>query len=163
MIPCAQIGRTLKHLTAAYSRVHGPEALLPRRKEPFEPRRNAEFRSLPHGTPLGSRRLDWNAPFFVMIWAVLTLAGCAGFRKAEVTVPSGTTFSNLHLSRAHLLWRIGGVTMETPTAAQLRGLVKGDYALIRPPPSKTDPFGTIFGTNMKPKLSPTPPYKIEAI
>ena len=145
MVPSSQVGLVLRSLCDAYAREHGPEALLPRRKEPFEPRRNAEFRALKPGTRLGSRSLAWDTPFFVTLWAVLTVAGSTGFRKAEVAVPSGQQFSNMHLSRDHLQWLIGGSLVPCPSLLQLQTLKLGDYALIRPPPSKTDPFGTIFG------------------
>lgn len=145
MVPTRQIGLTLRALTSRYARVHGPESLLPNRKEPFEPRRIAEFRRLPRGTRLGSRVLDWNTPFFTMIYALFTVAGSTGFRKAEVCVPSGDAFTNMHLSRNHLWWRIRGLDTQFPSVAQLRSLQQGDFALIRPPPSKTDPFGTTFG------------------
>ena len=80
-----------------------------------------------------------------MIYALFTVAGSTGFRKAEVCVPSGDVFTNMHLSRNHLWWRIRGLDVQFPSVAQLRALQRGDYALIRPPPSKTDPFGTTFG------------------
>ena len=47
-----------------------------------------------------------------------------------------------HISFGHLTWRIGGKDLAAPTAAQLLALGEGDYAILRPPPSKADPFGT---------------------
>jgi hypothetical protein len=153
MVPCAAVGQTLKHLTDEYAREHGPESLLPKRKQPFEPRRVAEFRTrVSAGANVAGRPLDWTTPFFVMLWAVITLASNAGFRKAEVAVPAGSEFSNMRLSRAHLVWRLvnpaspkGFDVLPDPPAERLRALRPGDYAMIQPPPSKTDPWGTTWG------------------
>ena len=52
---------------------------------------------------------------------------------------------NTHISRASLRWFIGGVTVSDPTVEQLQSLTESDYALIVPPPSKTDRFGIVWG------------------
>ena len=150
MVPAKQIGRTLKHLTTKYAEEHGYDALLPVRKEPFPPSRVPEFRRISTASVVCGRALDWAAPFFIMIWAVICLASSAGFRKAELTVRSGAAFTVRSISRANLVWRFtnGDGTFRdvaNPSAARLRALRAGDYALVRPPPSKTDQWGTVFG------------------
>ena len=44
-----------------------------------------------------------------------------------------------------LRWMIGGVIYDAPTTEQLRNLKNGDYALLRPPPSKADQFSLHWG------------------
>jgi len=133
-----------------YAEEHGYDALLPVRKEPFPPSRVPEFRRISTPSVVCGRALDWAAPFFIMIWAVICLASSAGFRKAELTVRSGASFAARSISRANLVWRFanGDGTFRdvaNPSAARLRALRAGDYALVRPPPSKTDQWGTVFG------------------
>ena len=154
MVPASAVGRMLLHLTNAYAAEHGPESLLPNRKSPFAPKRAAEFLRVAPGTRVCRWLLDWSTPFFIMLWAVITLAGSAGFRKAELTVPSSDTFTNMRMSRAHLVWRLvnptlpcGYETVANPSAERLRNLRDGDYAMVRPPPSKTDPWGTTYGND----------------
>ena len=49
------------------------------------------------------------------------------------------------LSRARLVWVIAGVPVHFPTRVQLDSLTEGGYAVLMPPPSKTDQFGVIWG------------------
>ncbi len=69
-----------------------------------------------------------------------------GFRKSEVSVQHEGLFDpTTHLTRSSLSWCIGGVLIWSPTTEDLAGLTETDYAIITPPPSKTDQFGVIWG------------------
>ena len=50
-----------------------------------------------------------------------------------------------HLTRASLMWSIRGAIVASPSQQQLDNLVETDYAILLPPPSKTDAFGVIWG------------------
>jgi hypothetical protein len=136
----------LRALLRQYIVDHGPEALLPRRKEPLHAGILRRIRLLAPGTRIGRRVLDWGAPFFVMIWAVLTVGLAAGFRKCELAVANGAAFGTTDLSRAHLTWRIGGVDYAVLTPELFSVLCSTDFAVLRPIPTKNDAFGDIFGT-----------------
>ena len=78
------------------------------------------------------------------------MAQC-GFRKAEVALASGDEFGPMHLSMANVVWRIAAASPDgpdgkhtfiaCPTKEQLALLAEGDYAAVRPPPSKVDQLG----------------------
>ena len=53
----------------------------------------------------------------------------------------------MHISWDNLTWSIGGEKIYAPTAAQLRSLKEGDFAIVRPPPSKADPWSARWGNN----------------
>ena len=150
MVSCSQLGAVLKGLTTAFILEHGAEALLPSRREPLGPDLlrliiggHSATRS---GQALASHVIDWDAPFFISLAAMFAVAGSTGFRKAEVALPSATTFDDRRLSRASLLWRIDGTLHADPSAELLRSLVADrDFAVIKPPRSKADQDGTKFG------------------
>ena len=50
------------------------------------------------------------------------------------------------MSCASLTWRIGGEDVPCPTVAQLLALRPGDFAVLKPPPSKADQFGMRWGS-----------------
>jgi hypothetical protein len=126
---------------------HGPEALLPERKEPYNDRVLAAVRNVAPGTAIAGRRLDWAADFFVAFWAALNLTRAAGMRKAEVTVATAADFSAATLSYASLVWRIKGVLIAAPTTEDIRRLTVGDAVAVKPGPSKADQHGEKFGSN----------------
>jgi hypothetical protein len=63
-------------------------------------------------------------------------------RKAEVafTHPEATP-----VTRAAVSWIVRGAAVPSLTKAQLLGLKEGDYVVLKPPPSKADPFALIWG------------------
>ena len=50
-------------------------------------------------------------------------------------------------SRASVVYRIGGFLCASPSVAQLQRMGRGDCAILTPPPSKADQFGTVWGAN----------------
>ena len=138
-----------------YALMHGPEALLPQRKEPLTGVMICNMLELPTGTRLGpSTVIDWDRLEWASLRGVICLLAQSGFRKAEVSLPSGVEFGPMHLSLANLVWRIRAVEEDGgerliiyPTVEQLRKLAPGDYALLRPPPSKADQLGLHWGAD----------------
>ena len=79
---------------------------------------------------------------------MVALSAGTGFRKAEVALPNGEEMDDRRLRRASLLWEIDGTIHVSPSPAQLRSLVRGrDKAIIRPPRSKADQHGVIWGAH----------------
>jgi hypothetical protein len=138
------VRRVFIALVKAYVELHGPDALMPKRKEPLDAARIAKMLALPNGTRLGRRTLNWTDPFFVVLKAVFCTGFAAAFRKAEMLPPSaeGTLAC---LTRASVSWLIDGALLANPSDEQLRNLKAGDYCVIKPPPCKNDVFGLHFG------------------
>jgi len=123
---------------------HGPESLIPARKEPFSSSDLMTVLRLPSGTQLGKHKLDWSVFLFVSFKALLCTGLSAAFRKAELCTQDGKSYERGHLSRASVAWRIGGIEISQASHAQLRKLRRGDLVAIRPPLCKNDPFGQWF-------------------
>jgi len=159
MVSCAHIAAVLHGLTMHHVQEHGPESILPNRKEPISPALTRSILTTPKGTKLGSKSLDWSTPLFMCLGTMFALGMNTGFRKAEVALPNGTAFDDRRLRRSSVLWRIDGAFFADPSAAQLLAMVPGrDVGVVRPPRSKADQAGVKFGT--KPiylALDPTDP------
>ena len=146
MVATSLLAAVMKGITMRHVREHGSESLLPERKEPIGPDLTRLLLGTPVGTALGSKRLDWSSPLFLSLGAMIALAAGTGFRKAEVALPAGCDFDDRRLRRSSLLWEIDGVLCADPSPALLGGLVSGrDKAVLKPPRSKADQDGTIFG------------------
>jgi hypothetical protein len=103
--------------------------------------------STPNGTKLGNTIVDWSSPTFLSLSAMITLGQGTGFRKSEVALPDNTPFDDRRLRRSSLLWLIDGVLHADPPTSLLQNLTPlRDMAVIKPPRSKADQDGTIFGT-----------------
>ena len=99
------------------------------------------------GKKIGSRTVDMSHPGWASLAALFATMAQTGFRKAEVSLAAGASWTKAHISLANVSWLIGGVIVIYPTVEQLRGLRKGDYCLLRPPPSKADPLGLHWGAS----------------
>jgi hypothetical protein len=93
----------LSHIRA-YIALHGPESLVPARKEPFSNSDLVTVLRLPSGTQLGKYRLDWSDFLFVSFKALLCTGLSAAFRKAELCTQDGKSYERGHLSRASVAW-----------------------------------------------------------
>ena len=85
----------------------------------------------------------WVDDFGVSIRALIHVLSQTGFRKAEVAL-GNEPWGMRHISFANVQWFLDGTLVTNPTAAQLRGLKTGDYAVVVPPPSKADPWGQVW-------------------
>jgi len=122
MVSCKQLGMIFKGLTARQIAEHGADSLLPDRKGPIDPpltRRLLQIKAV------GPRAVDWASPLFLSIAVAFTLAGAAGFRKAEAALPSSTALDDRRLRRSSLLWRLGGAVVADPSPAQIEAMVPG--------------------------------------
>jgi integrase len=79
-------------------------------------------------------------------WAALwALLAQTGMRKAEIALPPGEKFALKHFSWDNISWRIGGKPHARLTQELFAQLSSGDTMIVRPPPSKADPFGLRWG------------------
>ena len=93
------------------------------------------MRAAPADSTARPHKLDWTAPFFLSVFALLATCLFAAFRKCEVALQNGRAFDRMRLTRASLRWRVGGVTHAAPSREMLLSLRAGDYAIISPPPA----------------------------
>ena len=148
MVSTKQLTMVLNGITAAHVAEHGSESLLPNRKNPIGPALTRRILATPAGTTLGARTLDWSDTLFLNLGAMFALAQSTGFRKAEVALPNDTPFDDRRLRRCSILWQIDGIIYADPTPDQLRALVRGrDKVLVKPPRSKADQHGVIWGAH----------------
>ena len=82
------------------------------------------------------------------------VASSSGFRKAELFQSNSETF---YLTWELVSWIIDGPGCPDPSNDQLQNMKEGDFAVITPPPSKSDQFNTVWGT-----LPVYLPYKDES-
>ena len=136
-----------QYISVEYALVHGPEALIPRRREGITRdmvRRMLE--ALP-GLATSSRAYPSIFPGSWLernVRAVLCVSASGGFRKAEVSLPEGDEFTAMHMSRASLFFIIDGAIERSPSVVQLASMRFGDQAGIIACPCKNDPLGIHF-------------------
>jgi hypothetical protein len=148
MVSTKQLTMIMNGITAAHVAEHGSESLLPQRKDPIGPDLARQLLSTPNGTTLGSKTLNWDDALFMNLGTMFALGVSTGFRKAEVALPSGSTFDDRRLRRSSVLWEINGALHTDPDPELLRSLVPGrDKAVIKPPRSKADQSGVIWGAH----------------
>jgi hypothetical protein len=71
----------------------------------------------------------------------------SGLRKAEVS-SLRRVFTKKCMSRASVAWVINGVTHTEVTPDMMASMVPGrDYAMVTPPPSKSDRYGVVWGNS----------------
>lgn len=150
MVPMSAVTPVLKSMTSKYMRKYGYRTLLPRRREPWRNKHLKKMFAMRGNTrlTLGGIRVS-HTVFWKSFFALEeTLAQC-GMRSSEALVQKVADWHpSDHLSRASLLWVFHDKPSQpvtSPTARQLKNLTEQDYAVIVPPPSKTDAFGVIWG------------------
>ena len=127
---------------------HGPLALVPKRKEPLLNEEIADI--LNFSGYVGDRRkrhlFDWASADYSSLLAMFHTLAQTGMRKAEVSLPPKAAFDKSRLSMLNVRWRIGGAIHNFLTPELYKQLTQhGGYALLRPPPSKADPFSLHWG------------------
>ena len=138
----AQIRIALDGVANAYQERYGIESLLVHRKEPMPFAVTDACIMLPPGTKLGSRMVDKNTLYWRSLQAALNTAKVTGYRKDELA--TAKTGSRL-LSRAHVVFFIHGREVTDPTHADIQSLDTTCFVGIRPPTSKADRTGKLYG------------------
>ena len=142
--------RACDGLLREYIDEHGQDALLPHRKEPLT--NEIIVALLSDGMqdkaigPRG-RVVDWSAAEFSSLRAMFATLAQTGMRKSEVSIPDKGKWTRRFISFDNVKWSIGGIVYKAPTLEQLAALREGDFALLRPPPSKADQFGLHWGAS----------------
>ena len=132
---------------------HGPEALEPHRTEPIPHATICSIMSLlrqtaTHHDSGGKEVLQIVADDLkhYSLRALVATHMQTGLRKAETT--SKTKKMTLKdMTRSNLTWNIDGIYVTEPTKRQLQSMVSGrDFAMLKPPPSKSDQWGAVWGS-----------------
>ena len=145
MIQPVRMQHLLRAMVVDFVAANGREALIPERKEPMTAPLLRRLLEVPDGVSIGRIKLYWDSILGISLTAMMCTALEGGFRKDEITLPSGVVFSLMRISLASLAWRIQNLYYTSPTPQQLASLAPGDFAVLTPPPSKTDHFGAYFG------------------
>ena len=147
-VPLTLAAQLSHGMTRDFLAEYGPEALSIKRKEPYT---NAMIRAMLAITrPVrvnSSCSIDWSSLLGISLRALVATLAQTGFRGDEVSLTTGRLFDKRCMTRWNLRWKIAGVWVFAPTPAQLLALTSEDYAVIIPPPSKADQFGTAWGSN----------------
>ena len=147
-VPLASCVRATEGLLKDFLLEHGPLALIPKRKEPLT---NEEIASIfcfagPIGGTRSRRHLDWLSPEYSSLLAMFHTLAQTGMRKGEVSLPKNARFDKSRLSMLNVRWSVGGTVYDELTPELYARLcAEGGYALLRPPPSKADPFSMHWG------------------
>ena len=141
--------RRCKEVLRRYAEHIGPENIVPNRKAPMSHELIVAILSTSDGEPLlkDGKPWNWSTAYGRSCRALFHTLAQTGFRKAEISVATGAKWGPMHLSFANLTWIVQGVHCAHLNVAALFALREGDYAVIRPPPSKADPFGLRWGNN----------------
>ena len=147
MVPVSAVLSVMRSITKEYIRKHTYKMLIPRRREPWRTHHLTQMYGVRKriGFKLGYLTVS-DTLFWRSVWGFLELEVQSGMRGSECLVQAiGDWHPSDHLSRASLIWCIGGEHVVSPTPEQLMALTEFDYAIIMPPPSKTDGFGVVWG------------------
>ena len=145
LAPCV---RATEGLLKEFLLEHGPLALIPKRKEPLTNEEIAAIFSYsgPIGRARAQRRLAWDSPEYSSLLAMFHTLAQTGMRKGEVSLARNARFDKSRISMLNVRWSIGGVVYDELTPdLYARLCAEGGYALLRPPPSKADPFSLHWG------------------
>ena len=128
---------------------HGPEVLEVKRTVPIPFATQCELVRLMRSSNsrLGSRVTNGaTCLFWCSLIALTATLGSSGMRKAEVTSKT-KKLQKTDLLRSNLTWIINDVHESDPTKEQLMSMCPGSsWAILKPCPSKSDPFGMVWGT-----------------
>ena len=151
--PSRLLNDTLKGLMRVYMDEHGPEALEPHRTEPIPHSVICSVMGLlrqtaTHHDAEGKEILRVVADdlHHFSLRALVATHMQTGLRKAETT--SKTKKMTLKdMTRSNVTWKIDGIYVTAPTKRQLQSMVSGrDFAMLKPPPSKSDQWGAVWGS-----------------
>ena len=143
LLSMTAIIRALHSMNLEFIMQYGPTALSPRRAAPFT---NAMLEAMLNCSDCmqlsrGSE-VDFSSFEGLNLRTFCALARCTGMRKSEL-VSNGDTNA---LRLDNVAYIISGTVVLRPTQSQLESLTLGDYMVLTPPPSKSDPFGVVWGS-----------------
>ena len=130
-------------LSRDYVRYHGPHSLAPVRAEPMKFSMVRDMCAIPTDGRAVSNFTWTDASHEVFVFRRLVrVLMFSGLRLGEIVGNGSGEVTYVTLDC--VAWRINGVIIKNPTAAQLHSLQPGrDAAIVSPPRSKPDPWGEI--------------------
>ena len=151
MVASGLVNVEARRLMFEYKSKHGVHDMIPNRKEPFtRPLVEEHILGATMGLNLGFARLDWTKRHGRSLRGLAATLCQTGLRKAEVSVHRAGDQCNADcMSRAALRWFLRGHFHASASAppAHLRDLQPGDFAVLTPCCSKSDPFDMVWGGN----------------
>ena len=143
----SMIGSTIRYLCLEYEKIHGPESLVPHRREGFSRAIIRRLLQAVDNLHLPSRKYSFvpsSSWLSFNIKAAICASSAGGFRKAEISLAPGVEFDAMHMSRASLFFIISGNIVRAPSKLQLENMVLGDKVGLLSVPCKNDPLGMHF-------------------
>ena len=134
--PCV---RAMHKLVEHWVEEYGIEALQPRRKAALTAELIIELMRI---TATDPSLAAGDGAMWATMWQLLAQTG---MRKAEVALADGGTFGKFNISWDNVKWRVGGIVYPALTPALRNLMTDGDMLIVRPPPSKADPFALKWG------------------
>ena len=139
----------VRKLLLKYKAVHGVKDLIPKRKQPFTRAILVDtLLGTPEGYKVGGVPVVRDSRRWRSFRGITTTLASTGFRKAEITVDKhGQPCDADCLSREHLRWRLRGKLYNSGSVPSelLSDPQAGDFAILTPAPSKSDPFDMVWG------------------
>jgi hypothetical protein len=151
MCPSALVSTQVKRLSLEYKSAFGVKDFIPKRKEPFTRDILVDILlKTPNGHDLGSDwSLSWTSRAGRSLRGLICTLAQTGFRKREITTTTPGVYDPDCLAWNALSFLLRGKIYAAHDApgAYLRHPQRGDFAILQPGPSKSDPFDMVWGGN----------------
>ena len=149
MVASRLVQNEIRKLYMDHKARHGVADLIPKRKEPFTREILLDtILGAPEATTVGRFRIAWASRSGRSLRALTKTLASTGFRKAEISVEKADQPLCDCLTRAGLSWLLRGKVYASgcAPAGLLSSPQPGDFAVLQPPPSKSDPFDMVWGS-----------------
>ena len=150
MVPVGALASLWTGMLHRFKAKFGVAAMQPKQKAPLRRDQIEAMLDTLHDSTFKASRTLKATPGAV--WAASARAWIAtsaqtGMRKADSLICGQDVFTVDDLSRGSISWLLNGTERHSwLTLEQLANLGPNDYIVIKPPPTKCDPFGRIWGT-----------------
>ena len=141
--PSKLVNIQLKRLCRQHVSDFGAASLVPTRKEPMTRVITLALLAAPGGS-YDHFELDWSSRSGRALKALILVLASTGMRKSEV---ASVKFDRTCASRADLVWHLRGKSYASPPPLLLESPHVGDFVTLRPPLSKADQFGEVWGAS----------------
>ena len=149
MVASRLVQNEIRKLYMDHKAQFGVGDLIPKRKEPFTREILLDtILGTPNATVVGRFQLIWSSRSGRSLRGLTKTLASTGFRKSEVSVEKAGQSLCDCLTRANLTWLLRGRIYASGAApsALLSAPQEGDFAILQPPPSKSDPFDMVWGS-----------------
>ena len=154
MVPFDLVLAVLKGLLREYIATHGPESLIPHRKEPLTVNVIRGMLGVPSGAVINGAAWDWNSPLGITLAAIFTTLAATAFRKDEIAISKEGAGSLVHvIMRSALRWSVNGTILAVDSPEVLGSIRvaveegKKVFPILTAPPSKADQFGEYWSAS----------------